>query len=254
MPFGGGRWVQNALDLLDVGGVVFRHVTREVRYRHVAAFCVGAPALPLLRRESGEQAQVGLAQEAEHLDGLQGVPLVVPAAPGPFFLIEAGQGDAGMFEHLAVSPTAREFVLGEMRQDCYDTPFAGRGRPPESRCRHIGDEAGQCAGRFVLSGNDGFDGFRHVHIIPHCYNFRVRLALVLLAIPLFAQTYDVVIANGRVLDPASNLDAVRYVGVSGGKIAAIVGEMVRSPEMMKRRLREGIEFFHFLRERRESAH
>jgi hypothetical protein len=30
--------------------------------------------------------------------------------------------------------------------------------------------------------------------------------------------------------------------------------MVRSPEMMKRRLREGIEFFHFLRERREAAH
>jgi len=35
-----------------------------------------------------------------------------------------------------------------------------------------------------------------------------------------------------------------------GKIASIVGEMVKSPEMMKRRLREGIEFFHFLRERR----
>ena len=33
------------------------------------------------------------------------------------------------------------------------------------------------------------------------------------------------------------------------KIASIVGEMVRSPEMMKRRLREGIEFFRFLRER-----
>src|SRR5271165_3729798 len=37
------------------------------------------------------------------------------------------------------------------------------------------------------------------------------------------------------------------------KIASIVGEMVRSPEMMKRRLREGVEFFHFLRERREVA-
>ena len=37
------------------------------------------------------------------------------------------------------------------------------------------------------------------------------------------------------------------------KIASIVGEMVRSPEVMKRRLREGIEFFHFLRERREVA-
>jgi hypothetical protein len=33
------------------------------------------------------------------------------------------------------------------------------------------------------------------------------------------------------------------------KIASIVGEMVRSPEMLKRRLREGIEFFRFLRER-----
>jgi hypothetical protein len=38
-----------------------------------------------------------------------------------------------------------------------------------------------------------------------------------------------------------------------GKIAAIVGEMVRSTDMMKRRLREGVEFFHFLRERRKAA-
>ncbi len=37
------------------------------------------------------------------------------------------------------------------------------------------------------------------------------------------------------------------------KIASIVGEMVRNPEMMRRRLREGIEFFRFLRERREVA-
>ena len=37
------------------------------------------------------------------------------------------------------------------------------------------------------------------------------------------------------------------------KIAAIVGEMVRSPQMMKRRLREGVEFFQFLRERHDAA-
>jgi hypothetical protein len=30
---------------------------------------------------------------------------------------------------------------------------------------------------------------------------------------------------------------------------AIVNEMVRSPQMMKRRLREGVEFFQFLKER-----
>jgi len=38
------------------------------------------------------------------------------------------------------------------------------------------------------------------------------------------------------------------------KIASIMGEMVRSPQMMMRRLREGVEFFSFLRERRELAH
>src|SRR5215467_4301537 len=38
------------------------------------------------------------------------------------------------------------------------------------------------------------------------------------------------------------------------KIASIVGEMVRSPQMMKRRLREGVEFFAFLRAHRELAH
>jgi radical SAM superfamily enzyme YgiQ (UPF0313 family) len=37
------------------------------------------------------------------------------------------------------------------------------------------------------------------------------------------------------------------------KIAAIVGEMVRSPQMMRRRLREGLEFFQFLRERHRVA-
>jgi N-acyl-D-aspartate/D-glutamate deacylase len=51
---------------------------------------------------------------------------------------------------------------------------------------------------------------------------------VLLAFSLYpftkthaAQDYDLVIANGRVVDPESGLDAVRNVGVSGGRIVAI---------------------------------
>jgi hopanoid biosynthesis associated radical SAM protein HpnJ len=36
------------------------------------------------------------------------------------------------------------------------------------------------------------------------------------------------------------------------KIASIVGEMIASPEMMKRRLREGVEFFQFLRNREDA--
>jgi hopanoid biosynthesis associated radical SAM protein HpnJ len=37
------------------------------------------------------------------------------------------------------------------------------------------------------------------------------------------------------------------------KIGAIVNEMVRDGQMMKRRLREGVEFFRFLRDRKEAA-
>ncbi|HEY2339947.1 MAG TPA: radical SAM protein, partial [Steroidobacteraceae bacterium] len=37
------------------------------------------------------------------------------------------------------------------------------------------------------------------------------------------------------------------------KIASIVAEMFTSPEIMKRRLLEGVEFFHFLRSRRDAA-
>ena len=37
------------------------------------------------------------------------------------------------------------------------------------------------------------------------------------------------------------------------KISAILGEMMRSPDMMKRRLREGVEFVQFLRERRMAS-
>jgi len=36
-----------------------------------------------------------------------------------------------------------------------------------------------------------------------------------------SETYDVVIANGRVMNPESGLDAIRNIGIRGGKIAAI---------------------------------
>jgi N-acyl-D-aspartate/D-glutamate deacylase len=54
------------------------------------------------------------------------------------------------------------------------------------------------------------------------YNLRMRGVLLLsLSCLVSAQTYDVVIASGRVMDPESRLDAVRHVGIRGAKIAAI---------------------------------
>jgi dihydroorotase len=42
-----------------------------------------------------------------------------------------------------------------------------------------------------------------------------------LRVPCRAQSYDVVISRGRVMDPATRLDAVRDIGIQAGKIAAI---------------------------------
>jgi N-acyl-D-aspartate/D-glutamate deacylase len=44
---------------------------------------------------------------------------------------------------------------------------------------------------------------------------------------LGAQTYDVVLQRGRVVDPASGLDAVRSLGITGKKIAAISAHPLR---------------------------
>ena len=47
------------------------------------------------------------------------------------------------------------------------------------------------------------------------------LGAVLLAAVLEAQPYDLVILHGRVLDPATNLDAIRNIAIRSGRIAAI---------------------------------
>ena len=53
---------------------------------------------------------------------------------------------------------------------------------------------------------------------------RLVMAVLGLACVAWAQEFDVVIANGRVMDPASGLDAVRHMGIRGGKVAAISAE------------------------------
>jgi len=49
----------------------------------------------------------------------------------------------------------------------------------------------------------------------------VFAASLILAVPAWAQTYEVVIRGGRVLDPETGLDAVRDVGISQGRIVQI---------------------------------
>ncbi len=56
--------------------------------------------------------------------------------------------------------------------------------------------------------------------------------LLLLAGMCSAQTYDVVIQNGRVVDPESKLDAVRNLGIRGGKIASITTRILKGKQTL----------------------
>ena len=65
----------------------------------------------------------------------------------------------------------------------------------------------------------------------------LRAALALnLTFFLFAcsspPSYDIVIANGRVMDPESGLDAVRYVGIQDGKIAVLSEDEITGAEVL----------------------
>ena len=50
---------------------------------------------------------------------------------------------------------------------------------------------------------------------------RVFCASLLLASACSAPTYDLVISNGRVMDPESGFDRVAHVGIAGNRIEAI---------------------------------
>ncbi len=62
----------------------------------------------------------------------------------------------------------------------------------------------------------------------------VLIATVLVAVPPYqvvaTESYDLVVRNGRVMDPESGLDAVRNVGVKDGKIASITDAEIEGQE------------------------
>jgi dihydroorotase len=52
---------------------------------------------------------------------------------------------------------------------------------------------------------------------------------------LQTDSYDLVVANGRVIDPESGLDAIRHIGVRGDRIAAVSDNPLRSVEVLDAR-------------------
>ena len=56
------------------------------------------------------------------------------------------------------------------------------------------------------------------------------LMSVMCAVPALAQDYDLVINNGRVMDPETNFDGVRNVGIKDGQIVAITEDAIRGKE------------------------
>jgi dihydroorotase len=72
------------------------------------------------------------------------------------------------------------------------------------------------------SSVDGYLGcFGKPETCPTGITMKLLTYLLAFGCILAAQTYDLVLANGRAMDPETNLDAPRNVGIRGGKIAAV---------------------------------
>src|SRR5438876_1267086 len=61
------------------------------------------------------------------------------------------------------------------------------------------------------------------------------ITALLLVLQLGTPVYDRVILGGHVMDPASKLDAVRNIGLSGGRIAVITTEAIRGRDTVDAR-------------------
>ena len=58
------------------------------------------------------------------------------------------------------------------------------------------------------------------------------IAISLLSFPSMAKEYDVVIQNGRVMDPETSLDAVRNVGINNGRIEKISKRKLKGKQVI----------------------
>jgi hypothetical protein len=58
----------------------------------------------------------------------------------------------------------------------------------------------------------------------------ILIVAVAVAMPAHAKDYDLVILNGRVMDPESGLDVIRNVGVKDGKIAIVTKRSIQGAE------------------------
>ncbi len=63
----------------------------------------------------------------------------------------------------------------------------------------------------------------------------VLLAVLAATMPAAAETFDIVLAGGRVMDPESGMDAIRNVGITRGKIARISSEALKGGQVLDAR-------------------
>jgi len=69
-----------------------------------------------------------------------------------------------------------------------------------------------------------------MHLLHSKYSCWLLLLLLQVGADYAAATYDSVILNGRVIDPESGLDAVRNIGIRGGKIVAVTEQLISAEQ------------------------
>jgi len=62
--------------------------------------------------------------------------------------------------------------------------------------------------------------------------FVVSILMIPMTTAVAARTYDLVILNGRVMDPEIQLDSVMNVGIKGDKIMAVAKDNLKGKEVI----------------------
>ena len=69
-------------------------------------------------------------------------------------------------------------------------------------------------------------------VLNHFKSGKLILFFFLLIGPVHADDYDLVLRNGRVMDPESNLDAIRNIGINKGKITLVTKSEISGRQLV----------------------
>jgi hypothetical protein len=136
--------------LLNVIGIMARHVDNQIRDRNTATLSMDAKALPLFWADLLQKLQICIAKQSEEYQRVSGDTGGIVSHSRPEILIKWRQLNARVFHHLTIASSRGNFVIGKMRKDFADGPLVFAGTSCELLIGRFGHQFCQDRRRLLL--------------------------------------------------------------------------------------------------------